>query len=52
MKIRFASKVAMFQQACYNQETLALQGKIPTPQIWAILEIIVSTLPQLYQVVC
>ncbi len=32
MKIRFTSKVAMFQQACYNQQTLVLQGKIPTPQ--------------------
>jgi hypothetical protein len=43
MKIRFASKVAMLQQACYNQQRLALQRKIPTPQIWVILEIIVST---------
>jgi hypothetical protein len=34
----------MLQQACYNQQTLALQGKILTPKIWAIVEIIVSTL--------
>jgi hypothetical protein len=53
MKLRFASKVAMFQQAfkykviihvCYNQQTLRLQCKIPTSQIWPIAKIIASTL--------
>jgi hypothetical protein len=29
---------------CYNQQTLVLQGRIPIPQIWAIVEISVSTL--------
>jgi hypothetical protein len=42
MKTRFTSKVAMFQQALQfniiilffnNQQTLALQSKIPTAQI-------------------
>ncbi len=45
--------MAIFQQAYefkdiinvhYNQQTLPLQGKIPTPRIWAITKIIVSTL--------
>jgi hypothetical protein len=53
MKIKFVSKVIMFQHAlefkvvihvCYNQQTLALQGKIPTSQVWAIVEVIASTL--------
>jgi hypothetical protein len=53
MKIRFVSKVTLFQQAlefrvvihvCYNQQTLALQGKIPTTQVWAIAKLITSTL--------
>jgi hypothetical protein len=30
---------------CYNQQTLALQGRIPTPQIWAIAKVIASTWP-------
>jgi hypothetical protein len=43
----------MFQQAleykviihvCHSQQTLSLQCKIPTSQIWAIVEIIASTL--------
>ncbi len=28
---------------CYNQQTLVLQGKIPTSQVWAIIEVIAST---------
>jgi len=47
MKTRFASKVTMFQQAFefkvvihvrYNQQTLVLKGRIPTTQVWAIVE--------------
>jgi len=29
---------------CYKQQTLVLQGKIPITQVWAIVEIITSTL--------
>jgi hypothetical protein len=47
MKTRFSSKVTMFQQAFefkvvihvrYNQQTLVLKGRIPTTQVWAIVE--------------
>ncbi len=53
MKTRFASKVTTFQHAlefkvvihvCYNLQTLVLQGKIPTSQVWAIVEVTASTL--------
>jgi hypothetical protein len=50
---RFASKMAMFQHAfefrviihlCYSQQIFLFVSKIPTPQIWAIVKNIVSTL--------
>jgi hypothetical protein len=53
VKIRFASKVAIFQHAlefkefihvCCSQQTLDLQGRIPKSHIWAIVKIIASTL--------
>jgi hypothetical protein len=53
MKTGFASKIIIFQHAfefkvvinvCYIQQTLALQGKIPTTQVWAIAKVIGSTL--------
>ncbi len=31
---------------CYNQQTLVLQGRIPTTQVWAIAKLITSTLAQ------
>jgi hypothetical protein len=30
---------------CYNQQTLALQGRLLTPKIWAIAKVITSTWP-------
>ncbi len=54
MKIRFASKVILFQKTlefkhvialCYGrQQSLALQGHVPRPQDGAITQVVVDTL--------
>ncbi|KAJ7538060.1 hypothetical protein O6H91_11G033100 [Diphasiastrum complanatum] len=53
VKTRFASKVILFQETlefreaiitCYSRQSLALQSRVPSPQIWAIAGAVSSTL--------
>jgi hypothetical protein len=38
---------------CYgNQQSLALQGRVPSPQVWAITQIIANTLGSWFNNVC
>jgi hypothetical protein len=38
---------------CYgNQQSLALQGHVPSPQVWAITQIIANTLGSWFNNVC
>ncbi len=54
IKTRFVSQIILFQETlefkhtialCYGrQQSLALQGHVPTPQVWAIAQIVANTL--------
>ncbi len=54
LKTRFVSRIILFQETlefkhtivlCYGrQQSLALQGHVPSPQVWAIVQTIVNTL--------
>ncbi len=54
MKTRFASRAILFQETlefkhtiylCYGKKTtLALQANVPSPQVWAIAQVVVNTL--------
>jgi hypothetical protein len=54
VKTRFASTVILFQEtfvfkqviALYygRQQSLALQGYVPSPRVWAIAQVVVDTL--------
>jgi len=55
----FASGVVIFQKIfkfkhviffCYgNKKSLALQGCVPSPQVWAIAQVVVNTLGPMIQ---
>jgi hypothetical protein len=59
IKIKFASKVILFQVIlefnhnivlCYGQQqSLALQGHVPSPQVWVIAQVFVDTLGPMVQ---
>jgi DNA-binding PucR family transcriptional regulator len=54
VKTRFASKIILFQETlefkhvialCYGrQQSFALQAYVPSPQVWAIAQVVVDTL--------
>jgi hypothetical protein len=59
VKTKFASQVILFQKTskfkhiialCYGrQQALALQGRVPSSQVWAIAQIVVDTLGHVVQ---
>ncbi len=59
MKTRFVSRIIWFQETlefkhtivlCHGrQQSLALQGHMPSPQVWAIVPIVVNTLGPMFQ---
>jgi hypothetical protein len=62
VKTCFVSKVILFHDTfefkhviglCYgNQQSLALQGHVASPQVWAITQIITNTLGSWFSNVC
>jgi hypothetical protein len=59
VKIKFVSKVILFQEflefkhtiaLCYGQQqSLALQGHVPSPQVWVIAQVVVDILGPMVQ---
>jgi len=59
VKIVFVSQLILFQETlefkhtitlCYGgQQSLALQGHVPSPQVWAIVQIVANTLAHVVQ---